>query len=81
MPMYYEGYEKAKNEVLQMDEESLLAQIDALFGRDNLPCNYSLEELRREALEQTRRDWTDTSSREYELVDFYTKLHAAMKAG
>jgi len=77
--MYFEGYDKAKAEVAKMDEAALLEQIDTLFGRDNLPENYTLEELRAEAQDQTRRDFTDTSSKEYEMVEFYTKLHKALK--
>lgn len=79
MPLYYEGYDKARAAIAEMDEADLLAQIDALFGRDNLPENYTLKELRQEAYEQTKRDFTDTSSPEFEMVDFYTKLHHAMK--
>lgn len=81
MTMYFEGYDKAREAVSKMDESDLLAQIDALFGRDNLPENYTLEDLRSEAQEQTRRDFTDTFSKEYEIVDFYTRLHKAMKQG
>jgi hypothetical protein len=81
MTMYFEGYDKAREAVSKMDEADLLAQIDGLFGRDNLPENYTLEDLRIEAQEQTRRDFTDTSSKEFELVEFYTKLSKAMKLG
>lgn len=79
MPMYYEGYQQARDEVSKMSMSDLLDYLDALYGRDNLPENYTLEELRREAHDQCRRDFTDTSSREFETVDFYTKLHKAMK--
>ena len=79
MSLYYEGYDKAREAISKMDEADLLVQIDALFGRDNLPENYTLEELRLEAYAQTKRDFTDTSSHEFEMVDFYTKLHRAMK--
>lgn len=79
MALYYEDYDKARAAIAEMDEADLLAQIDALFGRDNLPENYTLEELRLEAYAQTKRDFTDTSSPEFKMVDFYTKLYKAMK--
>ena len=77
--MYYEGYGKARKEVSGMSEADLLTHIDTLYGRDNLPENYTLEELRIEALDQCRRDFTDTSSREFETVEFYKRLHKAMR--
>lgn len=81
MSMFYEGYDKARAAVANMDEDQLLSQIDALYGRDNLPENYTLEELRLEVYAQVKRDFTDESSKEFEMVDFYTKLHKAMRAG
>lgn len=80
MSMYLEGYSKAREAVLAMDEMGLLDQIDALWGRANLPEDYSVEDLRHEALKQVQRDFTDTSSKTYETVEFYTRLHKAMKA-
>jgi hypothetical protein len=81
MALFHEGYAEARAAIAEMNEADLLAQIDALFGRDNLPENYTIEELRLEAYDQTRREFTDTTSREFELVDFYTRLHRAMSAG
>lgn len=78
MAMYYEGYDKARTAVANMDEAALLSQLDALYGRDNLADDYTLEELRNEVYAQVKREFTDTSSKEYELVEFYTKLHRAM---
>ncbi len=80
MSMYYPGYQKARDEVLKMDEEDLLCQIDALYGRDNLPDDYTIEELRSEALAQTRREWTDTSSNEYDQVRFWAGVVRANRA-
>jgi len=54
---YYPEYEQARAAVMGMDRDELLAQIDALYGRDNLPPSPSIEELRREALDQTARDF------------------------
>lgn len=80
MAMYFEGYAEARREVQKMNEQKLLDYIDSLFGRENLPESFTLEQLRNEALAQCRREFTDTTSAEYETVDFYTRLHAAMKA-
>jgi len=76
MAMYFEGYMKAVDIVLHMSKEELLSHIDGLYGRNNLSRDYSLDELRREALEQTRRDWTDTSSPEYADAQLLAKIAA-----
>lgn len=81
MPMYYEGYSEAREEIKKMSEDDLLGYLDDMYGRDNLPEDYTVEDLRLEALSQCKRDFTDTSSNEYDLVIFYSKLHRAMKAG
>lgn len=81
MGMYFEGYEKAREAILAMNEEELLQYLDAMFGRKNLPDDCTIEDIRYEALEQCRRDFTDTSSDEYQLVDFCKRLNAAMKKG
>jgi hypothetical protein len=39
-----------------------------------------LEEVRGEALRQLQIEYTDTSSREYDQVQFYSKLHNAMRS-
>ena len=80
MSMYHEGYSKAREEVSNMSESELLEYIDGMYGTDNLPLDYTFDDLRTEALDQCRRDFTDTSSKEYEQVQFYTKLHKAMKS-
>lgn len=77
MSMYYPGYREAQATVARMNEQELLAQLDALYGRDNLPENYTIDELRIEAYEQVKRDFTDTSSKEYQDVQFWTKVHKA----
>lgn len=81
MSMYYEGYQQAREEVSKMSMSELLGYLDALYGRDNLPEDYTLEQLRLEAYDQCKRDFTDTSSPEFEQVEFYKKLHRAMSAG
>jgi hypothetical protein len=80
MSLYYPGYQQAREAIQSMDEQELLQTIDSLMGRNNLLENYTLEELRSEALVQCREDFTDKNSTEYEMINFYTNLHKAMKA-
>ena len=77
MGMYYEGFSEAYENVREMSAKELLEYLDMLFGRDNLPEDYTEEELRREALEQCRREFTDINSREYEMVEFWKKVITA----
>jgi hypothetical protein len=56
---YYEGYETSRAKVEQMDEAGLLKLIDDLYGRDDLPDNYTLDGLRAEALAQHAEEWTE----------------------
>ena len=79
MSLYYEGYSEARQKVFEMSREEMLDYIAGLWGTENLPDNFTLEELRNETLDQVRREFTDTSSKEHEVVDFYTKLYRAMK--
>jgi len=81
MSMYFEGYSEAREEIKKMSEDDLLGYIDDMYGRENLPEDCTVEDLRLEALSQCKRDFTDTSSNEYDLVMFYSKLHRAMRAG
>lgn len=79
MAYYHEGYNDARAWVMDdaRTEAELLASLDTLYGRDNLPEDYTLEELRMEALDQTRQDFTDYNSREYEQAQFWVKVHEA----
>jgi len=79
MPLFYEGFGKARDAVYNMDREELLDYIDGLYGRDNLSEDFTFEELQGEALLQCKKDFTDENSPEYEQVQFYTKLYKAMK--
>ena len=79
MSMYHEGYKEAREAVNKMTEAELLEYLDALYGRDNLPENPTVEQIRYEALAQCRRDFTNTDSKEYETVQFFQELHKAMK--
>lgn len=55
--MYHEGYQEAVKATIKMDEHQLLQQLDALLGRDNLPDDYTENDLRSEALEQLKQDF------------------------
>lgn len=74
MAYHYEGYSEAVQSVMKMSEPELLRYLDDLYGRDRLPENASLEEIRAEALRQCDEEFTDTQSHEYEQVQFWTKV-------
>ena len=79
MSMYFEGYREARQEVAAMSEADLLEYIDGLYGRKNLPDDYTVDDLRNEALEQCKADFTDYGSPEYEQAQFYIGLAKAMR--
>ena len=74
MGMYYPGYSQAIAKMQTADLDELLAQIDALFGRDNLRYGATIEEVRAEAIRQTREEFTDRNSPEYEQAEFWRKV-------
>lgn len=74
MTLYYPGYTQARDAVQQMTEAEMLAYLDDLQGRDNLPENYTPDDLRVEALNQCREEFTDRTSPEYELNQFWIKV-------
>lgn len=57
MPRYFPGLNEALADVKNMDLDCLLGHIDRLYGRDNLQYGASVEDVREEALAQTRRDF------------------------
>ena len=72
--MYHPGYADARRFVSTASKEELLGQIDSLFGRDNLPCDYSLSELRTEAFEQVKKDFlTDWGKDQQEHISVVVK--------
>lgn len=78
MSLYREGFGEAYAWVKQeTDISALLDYIDALYGRDNIEDESDFDEVRNEALEQCRKEFMDTSSNEYSLVEFHVKLHQA----
>lgn len=64
---YYPEVYQAIDSVEAMDEAALLFQLDTLFGRDKLPAGYSLEQLRAEAIRQTRIEFLNAAHPSYRL--------------
>ena len=54
---HYEGYAESRAQVLKMSGEQLLALLDALYGRDNLPDHCTCAQLQAEALRQHEMEW------------------------
>jgi len=71
MSLYLEGYKEALAAVRRMDELELLAYIDGLEGRGNLPKNHTLAQLQLEAQDQCSRKFKDKSSRYYEMIEYW----------
>lgn len=80
MAYYHDGYNEARAWVMSPErtEEELLSALDTLYGRDNLPEEFTLEDLRLEVLDQIRRDFTDYSSKEYERAQFHIQAAKLM---
>ena len=80
MTKYYEGTHESLESVKHMSEESLWTQIDGLYGRDNLPDDPTIEQLRNEALRQTKLDCTmpETESQRVDR-EFYMALANAAR--
>ena len=62
MSAHYPDYSQACDNVAKMDIDSLLGLIDDLYGRDRLRYGDGVEAVRREALRQLDREWTDTKA-------------------
>jgi hypothetical protein len=74
MALFYEGYTKAIEAVRKMNRTQLLDHIDGLFGRDNLPDDFTDNDLVEEALTQTKEEFTNKSSPEYEQITFWINV-------
>ncbi len=74
MSYYFEGLSKAKEAVYKMNKEGLLQHIDGLYGRCGLPKDCAFHDLQHEAIMQTKKDFTDTSSKEYKDTQFHIKM-------
>lgn len=77
MSLYHDGYWQARAAVDTMSEAELYAQLDALYGRDALPCPPTLDDLRAEARVQLQREFTDTNSKEYQDREFWSNVITA----
>lgn len=78
MSYYHPGVNEALANVKAMTtEKQLFDVLDNLYGRDNLPEDYTFDDLKFEAIAQVQRDFTDTSSREYETVQMFVAIHKA----
>jgi len=66
MKRFYDGYWQSREQVMNLSEEEYLQLIDALYGRENLPDNYTLEQLKQEALEQHKQEWTTPDGKKQE---------------
>lgn len=62
---YLEGYSKALDAVQGMTQEELIEQLGALWGTGKLKFGASLEDIRREAIRQTKLDFLDASADDY----------------
>lgn len=62
---YLPGYSKAIQAVGMMDREALIEHMSHLWGTDHLHTNASLEEIRHEAVRQTKLDFLDATADDY----------------
>jgi len=60
------GYWEAKEKVWKMNKKEMMDLLDSLYGFDNLPENYTDEDLRKEALEQIKRDYQTPEGKQKE---------------
>lgn len=78
MALYYEGYDQAVVALQTMNEQELYEVLDTLYGRDQLPDDPDIEDLRREAGRQVREDFTDHSDPKHQEIEFWCKIMNAM---
>lgn len=79
--MYYPGYEKAFSDLRKKNDDELLQVLDELFGRDNLPENYTHGDLFDEAYRQMREEWMtpEGNKRMKDVVAFVRAVDALEK--
>jgi hypothetical protein len=75
MSLYHPGYPEAMARIETLDEEGLYELFDDLFGRDNLPDDPTIEDLREEARRQTKREFKDESAPGWDYVELFTAIH------
>jgi len=79
MTMYFEGHQQAQNELKAMSKNELLEVLDYLYGRNCLPEDFDLDELRREASRQVRQDFKNPEYQDHEQVEFWEKVMEATR--
>ncbi len=57
------AYADARATVMEMDGPQLLAYLDELYGRENLPRSCMIEDIRNEALVQTEKRYGEDYER------------------
>ena len=62
---YLPGYSKAIEAVGTMDREALVEHMSHLWGTERLSFDASLEDIRREAVRQTKLDFLDATAEDY----------------
>lgn len=81
MGMYFPGFDKAMDRIDTLDEAWLYRILDALYGRDGLPGDPTIDDLRIEAKRQTREEFKDMSDPRWEEVDFWSRVHRERPTG
>lgn len=77
--LYFPGLSAALDSVRRMDDAALLQHIDSLYGRQNLDDEPTHDDLEREALEQTRRDFRNPEARsEWDYIETMGKIALAI---
>lgn len=79
MPYFYPGYAESRDNLYKMTDAELLGLLDDLFGREQLPDDYTHDDLLAEALRQHKEEWTDKGSQEYERVRFHVNAIKIMQ--
>ena len=70
MAFTHPGFSEAMGRIYALDEPGLYRVLDALFGRDNLPDDPTIGDLRDEARRQTREGFRDaTDQHGWDLVE------------
>ena len=63
---YLEGYSEALREVQAMGIKELFEHMSGLYGAQGFTERDSIEDIRREAIRQTKLDWLDASDPNYQ---------------
>ncbi len=63
---FHPGYHEAREKVQKMSKDELLKYIDSLYGRENLPDDYDENDIKKEALEQCKKDFQTKEGKQKE---------------